>query len=123
MQYMVGTILTIVGVWMLISALGQRKRVLEIRQSRVDHNLGLETKPTHPSMQMMGDMLPPLIRFGLGTLGIMFIILYLVMDQSKYFTLFDLTGILFMLTSYGVWITLTTKYREVEYVSAKEASQ
>ena len=123
MQYMVGTILTIIGVWILMSAFGQRKRVLETRQARLDSNLGLETKPTHPSMQMMGDMLPPLIRFGLGTLGIMFIILYLVMDQSKYFTLFDLTGILFMLTSYGFWITLTTKYRDVEYIAVDEANK
>ena len=123
MQYMIGTILFFIGIWMLMSALGQRKRVLETRQSRVQQNLGLETVPTHPSMQMMGDMLPPLIRFGLGTMGIMFVILYLVMDKSKYFTLFDLTGVLFMLTSYGVWITLTTTYREVEYVKADEISE
>ncbi len=121
MQYMIGIILICVGTWMLVSALNQKKRVLETRMSRENQNLGLETRPTHPSMQMMGDILPPLIRFGLGTLGFMFVILYLVMDESKYFTLFDLAGLLYMLTAYGVWITLTTSYREVEYVVADDA--
>ncbi len=116
MQYMVGIILFVAGSWILYSAFNQRKRVIQSREFYKTQHPDMQPVATHPSMQMMGDFLPPLIRFGLGTMGILFVILYMVMDKTQYFTLFDLVGVLFALTSYGVWITLTTSYREVEYV-------
>jgi hypothetical protein len=44
-------------------------------------------------------------------------IIYVMIDGGAYFSYFDLAGLLFVLASYGMWVSLRTKYSLVRFAT------
>jgi hypothetical protein len=66
------------------------------------------------SLAAFGAILRPLILCAVGYFAVKVILAYLLLDRGRYFSLFDLGGLLFLLAAYA-WRVLQTGYRKEEY--------
>jgi hypothetical protein len=105
MAYWTGLVLFAAGAWLLRSALARRARV-RAALARGDTT----APPLHPSLALMGDIMPPVISFGLVVAGAQVVLAY-VMTGGGGFALPDLAGFLFLLLAYDVWVRTRTRYR------------
>jgi hypothetical protein len=104
MAYWTGAVMFMAGGWLLWSALARRAR------ARAALERGESPPPLNRSLAMMGDIVPPLISFGLLIAAVQVILAYAVTGGMG-FTLFDLVGFLFLLLAYDVWVRMKTRYR------------
>jgi len=65
----------------------------------------------HPSLQVIGDAVPPIIVTGLVIIGAKMTLAYFVADAGQYLSLLDLAGFLALLAGYGVSVVYRTRYR------------
>ncbi|RAI57673.1 hypothetical protein [Roseicella frigidaeris] len=91
------------GAWLLRSAWARRAR------ARAAMARGLAAPPLAPSLAMMGEMMPPIIRLGLILAGLQGLLAYGM--TGGVFSLFDLAGFLFLLLAYDLWLRCRTRYR------------
>ncbi len=102
MPHLIGLVLFVYGSGLLYYGLRHRRRYL-----------AAPPDPSAPegSLAILGDIMPPLIIIGLGLAGLEVILAYVMIDPSRWFSLFDLFGVLYLLLTYGIWMTLKTRYR------------
>lgn len=102
MRHLIGLTLIIYGSWLLYTGLRHRRRYL-----------AAPPDPAAPpgSLDVLGDIMPPLIIMGLGLAALEVVLAYVMVDASRVFSLFDLVGVLYLLCAYGTWMTLKTRYR------------
>lgn len=112
MHIWTGIILFLAGGWLMYTALTQCLRVLQARRSQTDHADGDGTAKLHPSLTMLRDAVPPIVTLALVFVGVMVSIAYVALEAGRVFTIFDLTGFLFLLVAYGTWLFVKTNYRE-----------
>ncbi len=67
------------------------------------------------SLAVFGAILRPLILCALGYFAVKVTMAYLLLDGGRYFSLFDLGGLLFLLAAYAAWLELQTRYRKEEH--------
>lgn len=104
MRYIVGLVFFAAGAAFLYSALGRRRRVIAA---------GPDAAPKlHPSLQALGDTMPPLIVLALGIVGAKMALAFVVSGAQQYLSYLDLAGFLFLLASYGTWVVIRARYRE-----------
>jgi hypothetical protein len=92
------------GALLIWSALSRRARV------RAAAARGEAAAPLHPSLVVMGDIMPPIITFGLIVAGVQVVLAYYATGGAG-FTLVDVAGFLFLLVAYDVWVRIRTRYR------------
>lgn len=103
MRYIVGLLCFAGGAWLLGSALARKRRSIAAGP--------LSAPPLHPSLQMLGDVMPPLVVLGLVIIGGKMTLAFFVADAGRYLSLLDLAGFLFLLAGYGVSVVYRTRYR------------
>lgn len=103
MRYIVGLLCFAGGAWLLASAFARKRRSLAVGP--------LSAPPLHPSLQMLGDVMPPLVVLGLIIIGGKMTLAFFVADAGRYLSLVDLGGFLFLLAGYGVSVVYRTRYR------------
>jgi hypothetical protein len=103
MRYVVG-LLCFAGAGLLVwQAMLRKRRALAA---------GPEAAGTlHPSLQLIGDAVPPIIVVGLIIIGAKMTLAYVVADAGRYLSLFDLAGFLALLAGYGMSVVYRTRYR------------
>lgn len=118
MEYLIGIPFFAFGGWLMWSALERRRKVgMTVAEARA---AGLAPPARNPSLELMGDALPPLIIFVLCIFGLKTSLLYFVFAHN-YIAFIDLLGFLFMLGSYGFWLMTMTKYREMRVLAPDTA--
>ena len=115
MRYVVG-LLCFAGAGLLVwQAMLRKRRALAA---------GPEAAGTlHPSLQLLGDAVPPIIVVGLIIIGAKMTLAYVVADAGRYLSLFDLAGFLALLAGYGMSVVYRTRYRFVPVPVPVQARQ
>jgi hypothetical protein len=108
MRNWTGAALFAIGAWLIFSALAQRGRVLTTRRK----SEAQEVIPTNSSLIALGDIFRPLVIIGLIYFAVKVTLAYVLLDGNRIFSLFDLSGLLFLLAAYAIWLIVKTKYRE-----------
>jgi hypothetical protein len=121
MMYMIGLACIALGAWQLWGAIERRRQVAS--GALVLREPGTTTSPASASLNMMGEIFPPIILFVLVIFGLKATALYFVLGGHQYFTFFDLAGLLFLLGSYGFWVVTMTKYRVMPAGQANVAAE
>jgi hypothetical protein len=99
------------GIWLLRSALLRRARVrAAVREAAARGESPAPAPPLHPSLALIGGIMPPIISFGLVVAGAQVVLAYVVTGGGG-FSLLDLAGFLFLLVAYDVWVRFRTRYR------------
>ncbi|MEN0075539.1 MAG: hypothetical protein AAGC69_14220 [Paracraurococcus sp.] len=104
MAHWAGLGLFAAGAWLLWSAQARRVRAREAMAR------GLSPAPLQPSLVLMGELMPPIISFGLVVAGAQVLLAY-AMTGGGGFSLLDLGGFLFLLLAYDIWVRCRTRYR------------
>lgn len=104
MAYWPGLLMLLAGAWLVAAALRRRARVGE------EAARGEAPPPLHPSLVLMADLGPSLIRFGLVFAAAQVVLAWLVTDGAG-FALFDLAGFLLLLVAYDFWVRTRTRHR------------
>ncbi len=120
MRYWTGAALFMFGAWLIYASFAWRRKVIGVwRQNGI---LGAITaaggvEPELSSMAVFGEITRPIILFVLGVIAVKMTIIYIMIDGGEYFSYFDLAGLLFVLASYGNWISQRTKYSLVRFAT------
>jgi hypothetical protein len=112
MRNCTGAALVLIGAWLVWSGLLHRARVVRARPRPAPVGPAEEPAPETSGLVAFGAILRPLIFFVLGYFAIKVTTAYLLLDRGRYFSPFDLAGLLFLLAAYALWLTLQTNYRE-----------
>lgn len=97
MPHLIGAILVAWGASLLRGALRHRRR----------HVLA----PASGPLATLADIMPPLVIMGIGIAALEVVLAYAMVGPARWFSLFDLAGVLFVLASYGTWIVIKSRYR------------
>lgn len=103
MRYIVGLLCFAGGAWLFASALARKRRALAAGPG--------SAPPLHPSLQMLGDAMPPIIVVLLMIVGAKMALAFAVTEAGQYLSLFDLAGFLFLLAGYGTSVVYRARYR------------
>lgn len=106
-RHVAGAIFLAAGAALIVSAMTRRTRALAAARDP----LAPKPPPLHPSLAMMGEIVPPLVIFGLVIAGAQVVLAFWMTDGGGVFSLFDLLGFLFLLVAYGIWIKAKTRFR------------
>lgn len=118
MTYWIGFGLFIVGACLLYGGFAHKNKVLAARREAAARGNPEEPEALHPSLAMLGDVMPGLITGALVFVGLKATFFFLAFGGRTMFSVVDLAGFLFVLAAYGTWITLRTKYRDPGLVTA-----
>jgi hypothetical protein len=103
MRYIIGLLCFAGGAWLLWSAYARKRRVVAAGP--------LSAPPLHPSLQMLGDAMPPIIVLALVIVGAKMALAFAVTEAGQHLSLFDLAGFLFLLAGYGTSVVFRARYR------------
>jgi len=109
MRHWTGVALVVAAAWLVRAALRQRNRV----RAAAVRDTSAQAHALHPSLAMLGDILPPLILLALAVVAAQIVLAYAVLGAGRLFSLLDLGGFLALLAAYAFWMIVKTQYREV----------
>lgn len=104
-RHVTGAVFLAAGAALIAAALRRRNRALAAGSEAAP--------PLHPSLEMMAEIVPPLIIFGLVVAGVQVAFAFWLTGGGGVFSLFDLAGFLLLLVAYGIWIKIKTKHRNL----------
>lgn len=113
MENLIGAAMVAFGGWLLWTAAQRRQRVIAAG-GPVEMTGG---SVASQQLAMMGHIMPPIIIGFLIFAGLKAILAYTAFGLSRHISLFDLGAFLFLLASYGTWLVVMTKYREISVVA------
>lgn len=106
----IGSVSLVAGSWLICAAILGRRRF--IRAGRVSRWDGVEAaRALHPSLAGIRRAIRPVVSIFLLYVGIKATLAYFMFDASRYFSIFDLSGFLFLLAAYATWVILRMTYR------------
>lgn len=112
-RHWLGVMLALYGAFLLLAAERRRARALAAPPPEA----------LSSSLTVLGEIVRPLVLFGLAYLGLKVSLVYLAMDGGRWFSLLDLGGLLFLLAAYGRWLVVRTRYRLAEPVPVVSGAQ
>lgn len=111
MQNLIGPPLLLIAAAILWFAYDRRRKILAAERAIAAAGLPDPRPPLHPSLVVIGDVVPPLMMGGLVLLGLKLTLAYVVAGEALGVGLLDLLGALGLLAAYGVWLRWKTQYR------------
>lgn len=121
MMYWAGVVMFAIGAWLVYRAFAQKSRALQIQAEIAASNGRLAAPELHPSLKTVGTFFPTLMIWFLVYAGLKGTLGWYALDGGRVLSFFDVAGFLFLLTGYGTWLTLTTRYRIVRPVVVAQA--
>jgi hypothetical protein len=112
MRNWTGAGLLVIAAWLLSSGLAHRRRVLVARRRSAIFDEPGASRPLDGQLATFGAIVRPIIILGLGYFALKVTVVYVLLDGSRFFSLFDLAGLLIFLAAYAAWLFLKTSYRE-----------
>lgn len=111
MQNLIGPPLFLAGAVLMWLAISRRNRI--VAQVKALERAGLPDPRAklHPSLAIIGEVVPPLMIGALVIIGLKLTLAYAVMGAYDVVSPFDLAGLLFLIAGYGTWLVLKTRYR------------
>lgn len=103
MRYIVGLLCFSGGSWLFWSAYARKRRSLAAGL--------LSAPPLHPSLQILGDAMPPIIVLALIIVGAKMTLAFAITDAGNHLSVLDLAGFLFLLAGYGTSVVFRARYR------------
>ncbi|SDD89053.1 hypothetical protein [Belnapia rosea] len=91
--------------WLAWSALGRRRRARDAARR------GEAPPPLHPSLELMGGIMPPLVNIGLAIAGGQVAFAFWLTGGAGLFGPLDLIGFLALLAAYAWWLGMKARHR------------
>ena len=105
MRNLPGILMLAGAAWLVWSAIG-RRRSAEQAAAR-----GEAPSALHPSLEMMGGIMPPLVNLGLVIAGGQVAFAFWLTSSAGIFGPLDLIGFLALLAAYGHWLGTKARHR------------
>ncbi len=112
-----GLVLAAIGVWFFTTALQRRKRALAAWHAAKAKGLEIDVR-TSQKFALTGAIARPVVNFVLLVGAAEVSLSYAAIGRSSLFSPIDLAGFLLLLLGYGVWFSISTRYREVVPVTS-----
>jgi hypothetical protein len=107
----IGAVSFVAGSWLIGVAVLRRRRLVGAGHiSPRDGDARL--RELHPSLARIRTAFRPFVFIFLVYVGIKTTLAYFLFDASRYFSIFDLAGFLFLLAAYATWVILRMKHLE-----------
>ncbi|WP_043360902.1 hypothetical protein [Belnapia sp. F-4-1] len=105
MRNLPGILMLAGAAWLVWSALGRRRRAQDAAAR------GEAPPALHPSLEMMGGIMPPLVNLGLVIAGSQVAFAFWLTSGAGIFGPLDLIGFLALLAAYGHWLGTKARHR------------
>ena len=112
-----GVVLFAIGAWVLFSAMRRRNRAVAAWRDAQAKGEHIDVY-TSKKFALTSSIARPIVLVMLLMAALEVAGSYLAMGGSRLFSVLDLAGFLFVLAAYGVWFTISTRYRVVAPVRA-----
>ncbi len=113
MQNLIGPPLFLAGAVLMWRAISRRNRIIGQVEALQRAGLPDPRATLHPSLAIIGDVVPPLMIGGLVIIGLKLTLAYALLGAYDVVSPFDLAGLLFLIAGYGTWLVLKTRYRSM----------
>jgi hypothetical protein len=111
MRHLIGLGLFAVGLALIWAALRRRNGIIAELQ-RLEAAGQPDPRPTlHPSLAVLGDIVPPLMIGALVVMALKLVLAYAMTGAGRWFSLLDLAGFLFLIGAWCTWLVLVTRHR------------
>lgn len=111
MRHLTGVILFFSGCALIWAAIARRNGILAEQRRREAAGLPDPRADLHPSLAMLGDVVPPLMIGALVVMALKLVLAYAMTGAERWFSLVDLAGFLFLIGAWCAWLVLKTRYR------------
>jgi hypothetical protein len=105
MRNLPGILMLAGAAWLVWSAIGRRRRAQDAAAR------GVAPPALHPSLEMMGGIMPPLVNLGLIIAGGQVAFAFWLTNGAGIFGPLDLVGFLVLLAAYSYWLGMKTRHR------------
>ena len=105
MRNLPGILMLAAAALLVWSAIGRRRRAQDAAAR------GEAPPALHPSLELMGGIMPPLVNLGLIIAGGQVTFAFWLTDGAGIFGPLDLAGFLAMLAAYSYWLGMKTRHR------------
>lgn len=105
MRNLPGILMLAGAAWLVWSALGRRRSAQQAAAR------GEAPPALHPSLELMGGIMPPLVNLGLAIAGGQVAFAFWLTNGAGIFGPLDLAGFLALLAAYGYWLATKTRHR------------
>lgn len=121
MRNIIGPILFAAGALLIWTALARRNLILAEERRRKAAGLPDPRAALHPSLAIIGEVVPPLMIGALVVMSLKLVLAYAMTGAERWLSLFDLAGFLFLIAGWCTWLVLRTRYRA--FPAAQSAAQ
>lgn len=111
MRHLTGAVLFLVGCTLIWAAIARRNDILAEQRRREAAGLPDPRASLHPSLAILGDVVPPLMIGVLVVMALKLVLAYAMTGAERWLSLVDLAGFLFLLGAWCAWLVLKTRYR------------
>lgn len=111
MRHLIGLILFAIGAALLWTAVARRNLILAEERRLAAAGLPDPRADLHPSLAMLGEIVPPLMIGALVVMTLKLVLAYAMTGAARWFSLVDLAGLLFLVGAWCAWLVLKTRHR------------
>jgi uncharacterized membrane protein YqjE len=111
MRHLTGAVLLLAGCALIRAAIARRNGILAEQRRREAAGLADPRASLHPSLAILGDVVPPLMIGALVVIALKLMLAYAITGAERWFSLVDLAGSLFLIGAWCAWLVLKTRHR------------
>lgn len=121
-EYIAGAVFFLIAAGFVVTGFRHRRTSLAEAARLKTLNPNADLDRLHPSLSMLADFAPTLTIFSLALMAATISVAFFAVGGLKWFSLFDLAGVLAACAGYGYWMVMKTKYRSVETLRTNAAA-